>query len=81
MASISVRKIKDKTLAALRARATKSGISMEEEIRRVLDRSVEPEMRAGDLMVQIFKSTWDGERLEIPEDDISDPDVDYERRP
>ena len=39
MASISVRKLDDDTLARLRIRAAKHGISMEEEARRIIRRA------------------------------------------
>ncbi|WP_353256837.1 hypothetical protein [Hyphomonas sp.] len=66
MASISVRKISDQTVAALRARAAKAGVSMEEEVRRILDETVKREESAGEMMERIFSRSWDGERFEVP---------------
>lgn len=66
MASISVRKINQATVAALRARAARAGISMEEEVRRILEESVQREESAGEMMVRVFSRSWDGETLETP---------------
>ncbi len=40
MPSISVRKIDEDTLKRLRNRATRHGVSMEEEVRQILQRAV-----------------------------------------
>lgn len=66
MASISIRKINEATVAALRARAAKAGVSMEEEVRRILDDVVQREESAGEMMTRIFSRSWDGERFEVP---------------
>lgn len=64
MATITVRKLEDKTVAALKARAVKSGVSMEEEVRRILVDSVRDEESAGELMLRIFSRSWDGEAFQ-----------------
>jgi len=66
MASISVRKINEATVAALRARAARAGVSMEEEVRRILEETVKREESAGEMMVRIFSRSWDGEKFEPP---------------
>lgn len=66
MASISVRKINEATVAALRARAARAGVSMEEEVRRILEESVQREESAGEMMVRVFSRSWDGEKFEPP---------------
>jgi len=66
MPSISVRKLDEKTVAALRSRAARHGVSMEEEVRRIIEAAVADEEGLGTMMERIFEPTWDGERLEIP---------------
>ncbi|MCI4646096.1 MAG: hypothetical protein MRY64_15045 [Hyphomonadaceae bacterium] len=66
MPSISVRKLDEKTVAALRSRAARHGVSMEEEVRRILERAVETEESAGAMMVRIFSRSWDGVPFEPP---------------
>ena len=52
MASLSVRKLDEETLARLRARAASHGISMEEEARRILKEAVTAPERLGDLALR-----------------------------
>lgn len=54
MASLSIRKLDDETYDRLRARATRHGISMEEEVRQILKRAVAPPERLGDLFLKVF---------------------------
>ena len=54
MASLSIRKLDDETYDRLRVRAVSHGVSMEEEARRILKRSVAPPDRLGDLFLEIF---------------------------
>lgn len=54
MASLSVRKLDEETLARLRARAASHGVSMEEEARRILKEAVYAPERLGDLALRIF---------------------------
>jgi plasmid stability protein len=54
MASISVRKIEDHVYEMLRIRAAKHGVSMEEEVRRILKRAVSVPERLGDLALEYF---------------------------
>ena len=64
MASLSVRKLDDETLARLRLRAAEHGVSMEEEARRILAAAVAAPIRLGDLAVQLFGSAY-GVDLEL----------------
>jgi len=66
MASLSVRKLDDETLARLRIQAASHGISMEEEARRILKAAVAAPERLGDLALQIF-GPQHGVDLELPE--------------
>ena len=54
MASLSVRNLDDETYEKLRARAARDGISMEEEVRRILKRSVTAPDRLGDFFLSCF---------------------------
>lgn len=68
MASISVRQLDEKVLAALRQRAAAKGISMEEEVRRILRDAVSGS-DLGALMERIFERSRiasDGEDFVIP---------------
>ena len=73
MANLSVRNIDDETVAHLRVRAAKHGVSMEEEARRILRQAVAAPERLGDLAVQIFSPAYTGPRLELPEREIQEP--------
>lgn len=66
MASLSVRKLDEETLARLRARAASHGISMEEEARQILKAAVSAPERLGDLALRIF-SPHHGVDLKLPE--------------
>ncbi len=66
MASLSVRKLDEETLARLRARAASHGISMEEEARQILKAAVSAPERLGDLALRIF-GPHHGVDLELPE--------------
>ena len=65
MASLSVRKLDDETLARLRMRAASRGVSMEEEARRILKAAVAAPERLGDLALKTFGSQH-GVDLELP---------------
>jgi plasmid stability protein len=54
LASLSIRKLDDETYDRLRARATRRGVSMEEEVRQILKRAVAPPERLGDLFLKVF---------------------------
>jgi hypothetical protein len=54
MPSLSVRRIDSDVYERLRIRAPRHGVSMEEEVRRILRRSVAAPERLGDLALQYF---------------------------
>lgn len=64
MASLSVRKIDAEVIERLRVRAAKHGVSMEEEVRRILRLAVAAPDRLGDLALELFGEH--GADLELP---------------
>lgn len=54
MRSLSVRKIDEDLYERLRIRAAQHGLSMEEEVRRILKRVVAAPERLGDLALEYF---------------------------
>lgn len=54
MANISIRRLDQMTLERLRLRASAHGISMEEEVRRILIQAVATPERLGDLAMKLF---------------------------
>jgi len=73
MASLSIRKIDDETVAHLRVRAARHGVSMEEEVRRILRRAVATPERLGDLAVRMFSPAYGGPELELPPREVDEP--------
>jgi len=73
MASLSVRKIDDETVAHVRVRAAQHGVSMEEELRRIIRQAVATPERLGDVAVRIFSPTYGSEDLELPKREVSEP--------
>ena len=71
MASLSVRKIDDDLYERLRVRAAKNGVSMEEEVRRILRRAVTAPERLGDLALECFGD--EGVELALPTRQPHDP--------
>lgn len=65
MANISVRQLDDATLERLRQRAHQHGISMEAEVRRILQAAVAEPARLGDLAISTFGQEH-GIELELP---------------
>ena len=65
MASLSVRKIDDDVYERLRVRAAAHGVSMEEEVRRIIKRAVGAPERLGELALQCFGPSY-GLELELP---------------
>ena len=66
MANLSVRKLDEETFARLRVRAAQKGVSMEEEVRRILNEAVSAPERVGDLALKIF-GPMRGIDLELPQ--------------
>lgn len=74
MANISIRNLDDTVAARLRILAAEHGISMEEEIRRLLRRAVTSPTRLGDLALEIFGESYDEEiPFELPQREVSEP--------
>lgn len=72
MASLSVRKIDEETLKRLRVRAARHGVSMEEEVRRLIREAVSGPERLGDLALQLFGPDH-GVELPLPEREAHEP--------
>ncbi len=72
MANLSIRKLDDETYARLRDRATRRGVSMEEEARQILRRAVSPPGHLGDLFLKVFGPAR-GADLELPRREPHDP--------
>jgi plasmid stability protein len=65
MASVSVRNIDDGVYERLKIRAAMHGVSMEEEVRRIIQRSVASPERLGHLALECFGAA-NGVELEPP---------------
>lgn len=66
MANLSVRRLDDETLELLRVRAAQHGVSMEEEVRRIIRESVSAPARLGDLALEFFGESH-GATIDLPE--------------
>lgn len=73
MASLSVRKLDEDTVAQLRIRAARHGVSMEEEARQILKRAAAAPESLGDLAVRIFSPAYGGEELVLQRRETSEP--------
>jgi plasmid stability protein len=69
--ALNVRKIEDLVYERLRARAARHGVSMEEEVRRILAQAVAAPERLGDLAFDCFAGC--GSYLELPDRPPHDP--------
>jgi len=54
MANLSVRKLDEDIVEKLRRRAAQHGVSMEEEVRRILEQAVSAPPRLGDVALELF---------------------------
>lgn len=72
MANLSVRKLDDDVFSKLRLRAAAHGVSMEEEIRRILKQAVANPIKLGDMAVQLF-GEQQGVELELPKHTPHEP--------
>jgi plasmid stability protein len=72
MASLSIRKLDDEVYDRLRDRAVRHGISMEEEVRQILKRSVSPPERLGDFFLKAFGPSR-GMDLDLPPREAHEP--------
>ncbi len=71
MASLSVRRIEKEVYEQLRGRAERHGVSMEEEVRRILRRAVAVPERLGQLAIECFGSN--GVELDLPPREMHEP--------
>lgn len=65
MANLRIRKLDDEVVDKLRKRATQHSVSMEEEVRRIIEQAVSDPTKLGDMALQYFGSAH-GIELEIP---------------
>lgn len=72
MPSLSVRKIDEEVYERLRVRAAEQGVSMEEEVRRIIQRAVAAPARLGQLALECFGPTH-GVELELPSHEPHQP--------
>ncbi|MCU7960014.1 MAG: hypothetical protein KZQ58_08460 [gamma proteobacterium symbiont of Bathyaustriella thionipta] len=73
MASLSVRKIDDETVAQLRVRAAGHGVSMEEEVRRILQQAVAAPECLGDFAIRLFSPAYGETELQLPGREMHEP--------
>ena len=73
MASLSVRRLDEETVAQLRIRAARHGVSMEEEARQILKRAASAPESLGDLALRLFSPAYGGEELVLPKREVSEP--------
>jgi plasmid stability protein len=66
MANLSVRRLDEETLDLLRARAARHGVSMEEEVKRIIRQAVVTPANLGDLALEFFGESH-GATIELPE--------------
>jgi plasmid stability protein len=72
MASLSVRKVEPEVYERLQTRAAEHGVSMEEEVRRILRQAVAAPERLGALAVECFGPDH-GVDLELPAREPHEP--------
>ncbi len=74
MPSLSVRKIEVETLSLLRQQAAMHGVSMEEEVRRIIKQSVSTPECLGDMAVRLFSPLYgSGDALQVPKREMYEP--------
>lgn len=72
MPSLSVRKIDEDVYERLKVRAEEHGVSMEEEVRRLITQAVQPPERLGELFRRYFGPDH-GVDLELPSRELHEP--------
>lgn len=72
MASLSVRRIDDNLYERLKHRAAQHGVSMEEEVRQILQREVAAPRNLAELALECFGEE-NGVDLELPPREIHEP--------
>lgn len=78
MPSLSVRRIDEDLYEKLKARAAEHGVSMEEEVRRILERAVQAPSRLGEFALECF-GPQRGVELKIPRKPAHEP-IDFSRK-
>jgi len=73
MPSLSVRKIEEETLSLLRVQAAKHGVSMEEEVRQIIKKSVSTPGCLGDMAVRLFSPAYGSDALDIAPREVREP--------
>jgi len=73
MPSLSVRKIEEETVARLRVQAAKHGVSMEEEVRQIIKKSVSTPECLGDMAVRLFSPAYGDDVLHIAPREVHEP--------
>ena len=73
MPSLSVRKIEIEILSLLRLQAIKHGVSMEEEVRQIIKKSVTMPEQLGDMAVRLFSPTYGEGNFTIAPREIHEP--------
>ncbi len=73
MPSLSVRKIETEILSLLRLQAIKHGVSMEEEVRQIIKKSVTMPEPLGDMAVRLFGPTYGESNFMIDPREIHEP--------
>ncbi|MDF1759561.1 MAG: hypothetical protein P1U40_03390 [Coxiellaceae bacterium] len=77
MASFSIRKLDDEVYKKLRIRAAKHGLSMEEEVRRILTRELAAPENLNDIFQQYFGAK-NGVDLTVPKRDKPHKPMDFD---
>ena len=72
MANLSIRKLDDEVFEQLRIRAVRNGVSMEEEVRRIITTAVSAPDQLGDFFVGLFGREH-GVDLELPAQPLHEP--------
>jgi len=73
MPSLSVRKIETETLDLLKVQAAKHGVSMEEEVRQIIRKSVSTPECLGDMAVRLFSPAYGDKTLHIAPREVHEP--------
>ena len=73
MPSLSVRKIEDETLSLLRLQAARNGVSMEEEVRQIIKKSVSLPIKLGDMAVRLFSSEYGNNDIVVAAREVHEP--------
>lgn len=72
MPDISIRKLEPETVALLRERATRHGVSMEEEVRRILRATVASRQPISQIANELFGPAH-GVELKLPTHPVHEP--------